>query len=170
MTAETTAETTHLYKIARVAGQEFGPIGMDVANETIRAQVLSMGFADVGSAEIKEEARTVEGGTALVIEFVKRAGTKGLDSLELLALLRRLPPAQTPCRVADLSAREVCELRRLQAGEMTVQEFLDDTLAWSAMQKLNQQVATRHTTMGGTRLCMDLDRLTPAAIADGCAW
>lgn len=63
-------------KIVIVAGQEFSvPASTD--NEAIRAQLKSMGFADVASATIKTGKRTVGGVETATVEFVKQAGTKG---------------------------------------------------------------------------------------------
>lgn len=110
--------TTPATKIVIVAGQEFS-VPAETDNEAIRQQLLSMGFADVASATIQQGTRD---GTA-TIEFVKKAGTKGLDGTELAALLARLPAtsmqAQRGISVADAEA-----LDALARGALTIADAL----------------------------------------------
>lgn len=110
--------TTPATKIVIVAGQEFA-VPAETDNEAIRAQLLTMGFADVASATIQKGNRD---GTE-TIEFVKKAGTKGLDGAALAGLLANLPPADIVQR-HGLSTADADALFAVAVGSLTIDAAL----------------------------------------------
>lgn len=159
-------------KIIIVAGQEFA-VPAETDNEAVRQQLLSMGFADVASASLKTSTRTLEGQEVPVIEFVKKAGTKGLTGAECAALLRRVPPT-APVRLTLLprsQAALIALIARLMAERLTCAE------AMAHLAELRDgltEMAVARTVDGihrskGAQLCRDIDPL-PAAAADVSAW
>lgn len=158
----TTPATT---KIVIVSGQEFS-VPLETDNEAIRAQLASQGFADVASATIQKGKRTIEGQEVETIEFVKKAGTKGLDGAELVALLGKVPPA----RYADQRRPEGNELlTRLVNNQLTIAEALaaEDVLD-NALAACHEQYSPRKSK--GAQLCEPCDRLPAVAAAAPCAW
>lgn len=144
-------------KIVIVAGQEFSvPAATD--NEAIRQQLLSMGFADVGTAEIKKGKR----GDQETVEFIKKAGTKGLTGGALAARLAHVPRAPVP--PAELQARQI--VGRLLAGQLTCAEAAADDAALNALDALDRAAA--NTT--GRPLCQRLDELPAVASLDARPW
>jgi hypothetical protein len=136
-------------KIVIVAGNQFS-VPRETATEVVRQQLLGMGFADVASAEAKE-GKSADGTPTL--EFVKRAGTKGLDGADLADLLRQVPPA--PATLASLDAAAVAA------------RLLDEALTWGEALEQDAAGALDIVTEGG-RLCT---RLTlPAVAAPVAAW
>lgn len=156
-------------KIIIVAGQEFA-VPAETDNEAVRQQLLSMGFADVASASLKTSTRTLEGQEVPVIEFVKKAGTKGLTGAECAALLRRVPPT-APVRLTLLPRSQAALIARLMAERLTCAE------AMAHLAELRDgltEMAVARTVDGihrskGAQLCRDIDPL-PAAAADVSAW
>lgn len=119
--------TTATTKIVIVAGQEFSvPAGTD--NEAIRTQLAGMGFADVASATIQPGKRKVGDEEVQTVEFVKKAGTKGMDGAELAALVARVPAASLPKVVlGGPNPEQAALLRTLCAGALSIGEALDRT-------------------------------------------
>jgi hypothetical protein len=147
-------------KIVIVAGQRF-PVPADTAIEPIRQQLLTMGFADVASAEVKHGK---ESDGTQTIEFVKRAGTKGsLGPAVLAAALARVPAASLDTGLLDLQAR----VGRLLGGELTFAEALDQDLA-EALDLLAEDGGACSPSTQGDRLCARLD--LPAVPAAVPAW
>lgn len=155
-------------KIVIVAGQEFS-VPADTDNEAIRQQLTQMGFADVASATIQKGTREIDGVKHETIEFVKKAGTKGLDAAELAELLTRMPPAPLPALVIyGPSFEQATLLSRLAAGELT----FADALALEAQLAPALEAAYDTPPMPrqeGAALCSTLDGLAPVA-ADGVSF
>jgi len=156
-------------KIMIVAGQEFA-VPAETDNEAVRQQLLSMGFADVASASLKTSTRTLEGQEVPVIEFVKKAGTKGLTGADLAALIRRVPPTD-PTRRQVLPRRQADLIDRLLAGRLTCAEVrasIDDLRDGLTELAVARSVGGLQRSTGA-QLCRDIDPL-PAAAADVSAW
>lgn len=160
MTTPTTATT----KIVIASGQEFS-VPIETDNEAIRQQLAGMGFADVAAATIQKGTRIVAGQEIETIEFVKRAGTKGLHGPALAALLDRVPPIPPPSRHS--AGDEL--LTRLIGGELTIAEALADNgdLIDNAL-----ATAREHTPRQsqGALLCAHSDRLPAVPAIAACAW
>jgi hypothetical protein len=151
-------------KIVIVSGQEFS-VPTETDNEAIRQQLASMGFADVASATIQTGKRTIDGQTVETIEFVKKAGTKGMDGVELAQLLCHVPPAAPPSR---RSAGDEL-LTRLINGQLTIAEALFDNGDLIDNALVASREKQPHQSQGA-QLCATSDRLPAVpAIAD-CAW
>jgi hypothetical protein len=119
-----TTTTTPTTKIVIVAGQEFS-VPADTDNEAIRQQLVA-NFPDVASAKIKEGTKQIGDVTYPTIEFVKQAGTKGMDAGELAALLAHVPPTSAPRTAAGgLDRTQLALLRRLAAGNLTFDAALE---------------------------------------------
>lgn len=144
-------------KVVIVAGNRFS-VPRETATEAVRQQLLGMGFADVASAEAKEGKDT--DGTP-TLEFIKKAGTKGLEGAELAALLRQVPPA--PVNRADLDAAAIAA--RLVDEELTWAEALelDAAGALDIVANANEGCSTE-----GGRLCTRLS--LPAVVTPVAAW
>jgi hypothetical protein len=156
--------TTQATKIVIVSGQEFS-VPADTDNEAIRQQLAGMGFADVAAATIQKGKRTVDGQELETIEFIKKAGTKGLDGVELAALLARVPPSKAPGR--RNGGDEL--LYRLINGELTIAEALAD----NGDMIDNTLIAAREYSprqSQGAQLCSLSDRLSAVPAAADCAW
>jgi hypothetical protein len=147
-------------KIVIVGGEKFH-VSIDADNEAIRRQLLDQGFADVASATIKTGTLTIGEVEHPTIEFVKRAGTKGLDGADLAALLGRVPAIGNSTRQPDL-------LMRLVSGGLTVAEALVDGAGpiQDALQCDDDEVYQAHSK--GAELCNSIDELP--AVAAPCAW
>jgi hypothetical protein len=154
------------HKIVIVAGQEF-TVPATAADNDIRQTLVAQGFADVASAEIKRSKRDgVE-----VMEFVKKAGTKGLTGPDLAALLRRTPPAAGDDTLPGVTGTARDALRRLTAGRYTIGEALHDPAFGELLQLLEEtDEASPITTTEEVKLCDTLDRLPAVAAAAPCAW
>lgn len=119
-------------KIVIVSGQEFS-VPVETDNEAIREHLKGSGFPDVAAATIQTGTKTVEGTTYQTIEFVKKAGTKGLDGAELAALLSSVPAERLGVH-PGIGYDQAALLRKLMAGLLTVGqavgqvELLDDAL------------------------------------------
>jgi len=118
----TPQETT---KIVIVSGQEFS-VPSETDNEAIRTQLAGMGFTDVASATISKGKRTIEGVEHETVEFVKKAGTKGLDGAELAELLGSVPRASLDRMSGGLSRAQRLLLDRLVTNQLTIDEALAD--------------------------------------------
>lgn len=143
-----TAPTT---KIVIVAGQRF-PVATEADNEAIRAQLVSQGFADVQNAEIKL-GKDKETGQQTV-EFVKKAGTKGLAPSALVERLRRVPVAHTPITIIN----DMQLVNKLLDERLTFEEAVEDDRLQNALRNLSAYVEPK-----GARLCRSLDALSPVA-------
>lgn len=154
----TTPKSITADTVVIVAGQRFAPgVASDV--ETVRQQLVGMGFADVATAEAKL-AKDADGTPTL--EFIKKAGTKGLTGADLAARLRRVPPIAAAPDVRE-AARVVTDLL---GGRLTFAEAVTDDLALDALQTL---AATTSTAQGGS-LCRALDALPASASRVRRAW
>lgn len=161
--------TTASTKIVIVAGQEFS-VPADTPNEAIRTQLTSMGFADVAAATIQTGTRTIDGVETPTIEFVKKAGTKGLDAAGLAALLERVPPTNAVPHVAGLTRAQTRLLARLMSGDLTCDQAL---AAQDDLRTLLDTVAAHeggYATREGGRLCQQIDALPAVAAAAPSAW
>jgi len=161
--------TTPATKIVIVSGQEFSvPAATD--NEAIRTQLSGMGFADVASATIQTGKRTVDGQEVQTIEFVKKAGTKGMDGAELAQLLEAVPPATLPTvRSYGPTAQQAALLDELSEAELT----FDQALAMG--DELERALDTCHEgpptpSTKGANLCRTLDQLVAVASVAPVAW
>lgn len=164
-----TTPSTPATKIVIVSGQEFS-VPADTDNEAIRKQLAGMGFADVASATIQTGKRTVEGQDVQTIEFVKKAGTKGLDGAELAQLLTTLTPATlAPPAMYGPTAEQAELLDQLAEGELTFADALDQQDALDrALDACGEQPPTRSTK--GAALCTTLDHLVAQPCAAPVAW
>lgn len=143
--------TTTTSKIVIVAGQQFS-VPADTDNEAIRQQLIGMGFADVQNATVKEGKQ----GETPTIEFVKKAGTKGLFTpAELAARLRTVPPVRHKDAAGIVS--------QLLNEQLTFEEALDNNMAMAALNTLA-------TNSKGVRLCQRLDQLPAVATPAGRGW
>lgn len=159
----TTAPTT---KIVIVSGQEFS-VPLDTDNEAIRTQLSGMGFADVASATIQKGKKTVDGVEYETIEFVKKAGTKGLDSAELAQLLGQLDATELPILLTyGPTAQQAALLADLAESALTFAAALE------AEPELTPALLACHETpplcrTEGAELCIVLDGLSPVAARIG---
>lgn len=153
-------------KIVIVAGQEFS-VPSETDNEAIRQQLASMGFADVASATVQRGKRTVAGEELETVEFVKKAGTKGLGGAELTALLASVPPADVP---GDSSLERTVGAALQQLGEETL--AIGDALAIGEplIQALSHITSYGRVTTQGETLCATCDKLDAVAASAPCAW
>lgn len=165
MTAETSPAPAH--KIVIVAGQEF-TVPAAASDGDIRQTLVAQGFADVASAEIKKSSRD----GVPVIEFVKKAGTKGLSGPALAELLRRTPVAGDARGLPDVAGAARDALRRLAGGRYTIGEALDEPALGELLQMLADEAEADegHLITQENTLCDTLDQLPAAAAAVPCAW
>ena len=160
--------TTPTTKIVIVAGQEFS-VPAETDNEAIRTQLTGMGFADVASATIQTGKKTVDGTEYPTVEFIKKAGTKGLSGSDLAALLRQVPQALPPAQTQiSRSGREL--LQQLVGESLTYAEALGEQQpllneAFRAVRRAEGQISTE-----GEQLCASLDGLPAVAALAPCAW
>lgn len=162
----TTPEAT---KIVIVSGQEFSvPAATD--NEAIRQQLSGMGFADVAAATIQKGKRQVDGQEVETIEFVKKAGTKGLDGAGLAQLLDTLPQSTLPPPVViGPNAEQAHLLQQLWDGELSFADALDHEPELAQALDACGEVAPPHSQEGAA-LCRTLDQLVAAPCAAPVAW
>ncbi|MBK8200247.1 MAG: hypothetical protein IPK75_18020 [Acidobacteria bacterium] len=145
--------TSEATKIVIVAGQEFSvPAATD--NEAIRQQLLAMGFTDVAGATVQKGARD---GTETV-EFVKRAGTKGLRGADLA---RQLAAAPRSPRTPWSSTANGALLDRLMREQMTIGEALATEEAIRA--GLEEAADGHRRPSEGAALCARVDRVPAIA-------
>lgn len=155
-------------KIVIVSGQEFSvPAATD--NEAIRTQLAGMGFADVASATISKGTRDVDGQKIETIEFVKKAGTKGLDAPELAALLGQLPPSTLPAvRRYGPTAAQAAMLSELSDAELTFEQAIEMAGLDAALDSCCEQPPS--PSLKGATLCRTLDQLRAVAASAPVAW
>jgi len=157
--------TTATTKIVIVAGQEFG-IPVETDNEAIRAQLLAMGFADVAKpAEIKVGTREVDGQTVQTVEFIKKAGTKGLGGADLAQLLAELPRSSLGPLMGITSAQL---LGRLFDEQMTVGELLASEGA--LRHALHESAGGYRRQSEGAAVCARVDHAPAAPCATPLGW
>lgn len=160
--------TPQASKIVIVSGQEYSvPAATD--NEAIRTQLAGMGFADVASATIQKGKRTVDGQEIETIEFVKKAGTKGLDAAGLVALLTTLPQSTLPTtRLYGPTSEQAELLTQLSEGELT----FDQTLCLAGLDAALESCCEAPPTPSqkGAALCRTLDHLVAVASGAPVAW
>lgn len=161
--------TPQATKIVIVSGQEF-IVPADTDNEAIRTQLSGMGFADVASATIQKGKRTVEGQELDTIEFVKKAGTKGLSGAELAQMLASLPPSTLPPPITyGPTAAQTALLMQLADGELTFADALDrEADLAKALDACGEDSPTR--SKKGAALCTTLDQLVAQPCAVAVAW
>lgn len=161
--------TPQATKIVIVSGQEFS-VPAETDNEAIRTQLAGMGFADVASATIQTGKRQVEGQEVQTIEFVKKAGTKGMDGAGLYGLLSTLPPSALPRPAAyGPNAEQSQLLMRLWDGELTFADAISHVADLTkALDACYEQPPSKGTK--GVALCRTLDQLVAVACAAPVAW
>jgi len=132
-------------KIVIVSGQEF-QVPAQTETAAIR-QHLANTFPDVATADVKTGKKTIDGQEYETLEFVKKAGTKGvLDAPDLAALLARVP-----ADVRALPKRSV-GVAAVVDGSRTFAELLRDdrlTAQIDAASRANQSPNAR----GANLLC-----------------
>lgn len=155
-------------KIVIVAGQEFS-VPAETDNEAIRAHLKTSGFPDVAAATIQAGTRTVDGQEVTTIEFVKRAGTKGLGSAELAELLTTVPPQPLDRTPRGLSGQGLRLLRQLVEDRLTVGAALADaeTLFQALLECESRSVVISHE---GDVLCGRIDRVSAVPCAIVSDW
>lgn len=169
-------------KIVIVSGQEFS-VPSDTETETIRQQLVSMGFADVASATPQKGKKTVDEVEYETIEFVKKAGTKGLDGRAFAALLAQVPKLPvTPD--GQLTTDEARLLGRLATEYMTYGEALNSPLAdvlgaiacfpedeeYADDDDEDEGCGGYQRLSEGVKLCTLIDRLPAVAVPSAPAW
>lgn len=148
----TTATPTE--RIIIVSGQEFRvPLATPLAD--VRAH-LAQTFPDVASATEQKGKKKIDGVEYETVEFIKKAGTKGLEFAAVVAALADLAPLPVPQILSHAELERIIELR---AGNMTFAEALElDVIA--LVSALSQP-----QSMNGVTLCNQLDNITPVAHA-----
>ena len=150
---------TPTYKIIIVSGQEFS-VPVETDNEAVR-QHLTPQFPDLANAKIEPGMRDVDGVKVQTVEFVKKAGTKGLGHADLIALLDQVPAAD-PFSHDTVSYDHVRLLRKLQAGVMTCADAIAQAEPLSAaLHKIVEGPLSRRYE--GDTVCTQLDRLPASA-------
>jgi hypothetical protein len=148
------SDPTPATKIVIVSGQEFSvPADTDV--EAIRS-ALKGDFPDIATATIQKGTREIAGVTYETVEFVKRAGTKGLGAGDLAQLLRLVPPTAPPA-----SNTPSFLARQFLAGQLTGQQAVDGGLPLVA--ELDRVDSSYQTRGKEETLCKQLDALSPVA-------
>lgn len=156
-------------KIVIVAGQEFS-VPADTDNEAIRKQLASMGFADVAAATIQTGSREVAGAQVTTVEFVKKAGTKGVRPVDLVDLIAQVQAAPPPRTVVYGPDREQAVLLgQLAQGQLTIAEALArvDSIR-DALVTLERP--TDYREHEGSALCRRLSPIAAAAANDVSGW
>jgi hypothetical protein len=150
-------------KIVIVSGQEFR-VPADTDNEAIRNQLKS-NFPDVANATVQKGKREIDGVEYDTIEFVKKAGTKGMDADDLVALLAQVSPAETPAPGELADSDDL--LGELVCGRMTTDMALcyEEQLTAALNMILEAAVPLSNE---GTKLCKRLGELRPTSAA--CRW
>jgi len=157
MTTETPAT-----KIVIVAGQEFS-VSAETDNETIRQQLVSMGFADVATAKIEEGKRTAGEQELITVEFVKKAGTKGLSGAELAALLREVPRASVATATTRLAPAQRRVLHDLASGAYTFASAAAAAAEIEAALDAAEAEMYHQPSHEGAQLCSRVEPLSAAA-------
>jgi hypothetical protein len=153
-------------KIVIVAGQEFS-VPAETDNEAIRSQLTTMGFADVASATVQKGRRKVGDEEVETVEFVKKAGTKGVSGAELAGLLAQTPPKAPPTRTpGKLRGRQL--LQQLAAEALTIGDALGDV---EVIQEALQQVQHSGRVISeGEELCAACEPLPAVAVPAPSGW
>lgn len=160
--------TPQATKIVIVSGQEFS-VPSETDNEAIRTQLAGMGFADVAAATITKGTREIGGLTIETIEFVKKAGTKGLDPAGLAALLAEVPPSTLPAvRRYGPSDAQAAQLAELADAELTFEQALTLDGLEAALDSCCEQPPS--PSLKGATLCRTLDQLIAVAASAPVAW
>lgn len=145
------APTTAQHRIVIVEGQEFS-VPVETTTEQIRSH-LATNFPNVASASVQYGKRVIDGIEHQTVEFVKKAGTKGLDGNELAALLAGVPAAQV-----TLQQHEAV-IDQLLFGQLTFEEALHPSVAHAVDAVLAFDIHP------GATVCRLLDTLAPVATA-----
>jgi hypothetical protein len=153
--------TAAAIKIVIVSGQEFS-IPADTPDETLR-QTLAPSFPEIATATIQKGTREVEGhGEVETIEFVKKAGTKGLEGRDLAALLARVPAQALPG-----SIRQNMPLARaFMAGTLTCEQ----ALAHYEILSQSLQASLPVSYWEGHRVWQRIDALPAAPVTVEYGW
>lgn len=160
--------TSQATKIVIVSGQEYS-VPIETDNEAIRQQLAGMGFADVAAATIQTGKRTVDGQEIQTIEFVKKAGAKGLDGPALAALLGQISPSTLPpIRMYGPTAPQASLLVELSDGELTFEQAITMPDLDAALDACGEEPPT--PSQKGAALCRTLDQLIAVASAAPVAW
>lgn len=151
-------------KIVIVSGQEFS-VPAETDNEAIREHLKANGFPDVAAATIQTGKRTVEGQEVQTIEFVKKAGTKGLGGAELAQLLEAVPAERLGRHFSGTGADL---LAKLEAGQLTVGAALahEDRI----INALEESVNRYPYQSEGATLCGRVDRLPAVPCVIPSSW
>lgn len=153
--------TAAAIKIVIVSGQSFS-IPADTPDETVR-QTLAPNFPEIATATIQKGTREVEGyGEVETVEFVKKAGTKGLEGRDLAALLARVPAQAVPATIRQ----NIPLAHAFMAGTLTCEQALAhyDVLR----QSLQASLPVSHWE--GHRLWQRIDALPAAPTSVEHGW
>ncbi len=156
-------------KIVIVAGQEFS-VPASTPNESIRTQLSTMGFTDVANATIQTGTRTVDGQEIETIEFVKKAGTKGLSGQHVAQLLTAAPMLIEESPRQRLRREQRKALASLLSGRLTVDQALNRDLRTSLTPAMDANFLINQQ---GAMLCQRLHHLPAVPVAEGaavCGW
>lgn len=159
------SETTATTKIVIVSGQEFS-VPIETDNEAIREHLKGSGFPDVAAATIQAGKKMIGEVEHVTIEFVKKAGTKGLDGAELAAILQGVPAEQI--NLSRLPASAAALLARLVEGELTIGEALANQD--SLNQGLNDATGQQPCQSEGAMLCARIDHVGAVPCTTPSAW
>lgn len=164
MTTPQTATT----KIVIASGQEFS-VPIETDNEAIRQQLAGMGFADVAAATIQKGTRDVDGQKVETIEFVKKAGTKGLDGAALAALIATLEASSIPpIRMYGPTASQASLLAALADGDLTFEQAITHDGLDAALTACGEQPPSQ--AKKGVALCNQLSQLVAVPCAAPVVW
>lgn len=151
----TTAPTT---KIVIVSGQEFS-VPADATIEDLRAHLAGM-FPDVAAATVQKGKKKIDGVEYETIEFVKKVGTKGASTTDLIAALASIP-AQRLSPPADATTHLLDAVR---TGRATIAQALDAQIV-----TVIAALPRRGGQTGGT-LCSKLDAIPPVGGRGPSVW
>jgi hypothetical protein len=155
-------------KIVIVSGQEFS-VPSDTDNEAIREHLKGSGFPDVAAATIQTGTRTIDGALVQTIEFVKKAGTKGLSGAELAQLLSAVAPSAIERTPHGLDRAGAALIRHLIDGQLTIgQALANEDILMAALLKCESR--SYEISNEGARLCERIDRVSAVPCAVPCAW
>lgn len=160
-----TTPATPTTKIIIVAGQEFS-VPADTNNEDVRKQLSSMGFADVASATIQTGSRVLDGQEIPTVEFIKKAGTKGMESADLVTLIARVPADRSPVRRRGPTLAQQQLLIALAAGGLTMDAALRADLSGA----FDAATPEPSYMTPGRDLCRRLTARASAASIDVLGW
>jgi hypothetical protein len=139
-------------KIIIVEGQRFSvPAETDI--ETVRQHLLP-NFPGIAQASLQKGKETIDGAEVETIEFVKKAGTKGLNLVDSFSTL-----PEAPYQPLHMQMRDAHVLHRLTMKQLTIAEALPHA------RLLEQAIATfeSHTSLG-EQLCQRLAVLPADAV------